>query len=109
MLTHQYAETAMGEAQRACTELTKKCIAGICQQSDKQALVDDNIGIFRAPHNFDFQPHKGDEVSMKVDNVASFLCVECFYSVFRYTDLDLRFIFDSIYRYIDLRFTLYFW
>ena len=59
---HQFAETAMCETREACIELTKKCVKGICQQSDKQAMLDDNMAIFRSPSSFEFQPHKGDEV-----------------------------------------------
>ena len=63
MLMHVSAEDNIIQSRQACVNLMNKCIGDLEQRSDKHRFLELCHQPFAVPRRFDFQPHKGDEVS----------------------------------------------
>ena len=64
MLMHVSAEDNIIQSRQACVNLMNKCIGDLEQRSDKHRFLELSHQPFAVPRRFDFQPHKGDEVSI---------------------------------------------
>lgn len=55
-----------------------KCIVNMNQRADKQYFLELNNTAFNLPKKFEFQAHKGDEVSLgSIYLLLTFLVVKC--------------------------------
>lgn len=57
------AEECLKKSQQASIDGMNKCITNLDSRVDKQRFLEYNNSAFMVPKKFDFQPHKGDEVS----------------------------------------------
>ena len=73
MMMHLSAEENMVRSRQGCMDLLSKSISDLDQRSDKQRFLELNNQSFSLPKKFEFQPHKGDEVSEGVLVVKLFL------------------------------------
>ena len=63
---------------QACHDLMNKCIVNMNQRADKQYFLELNNTAFNLPKKFEFQAHKGDEVSLgSIYLLLTFLVVKC--------------------------------
>ena len=63
LMTHMSAEDSVTRAQADCQQLLSKSVAGLDQRGDKQKFLELYHQSFALPKKFEFQAHKGDEVS----------------------------------------------
>ncbi|CAL1285227.1 unnamed protein product [Larinioides sclopetarius] len=57
------AEECLKKSQQASIDGMNKCITNLDSRVDKQRFLEYNNSAFMVPKKFEFQPHKGDEVS----------------------------------------------
>jgi len=61
------ADSNVLQSRQACLDAVNHQLRELDQRSDKQAFLDTAAGqqLFTQPHLFEFQPHRGDDVSMR--------------------------------------------
>jgi len=65
------ADNNVLQSQQACLDALNHQVRELDQRSDKQAFLEASGQLFSQPQLFEFQPHRGDDVSCKtLTNVA---------------------------------------
>lgn len=63
LLTYVSAESGMIASRRECHDMLNQQVRNIDQRKDKQAFIDLYRQSFSLPRTFEFQAHRGDDVS----------------------------------------------
>ena len=73
---HLSAEENLSASREGCIEHLRTRVTDLDQGRDKQQFLEFHNGAFNLPKKFDFQAHKGDEVSTFL---FAFLQIHTFY------------------------------
>ena len=63
------ADNNVVQSRQACIDATNHQLRELSQQSDKQAFLDATGQLFLRPQLFEFQPHRGDDVSCVMEDL----------------------------------------
>jgi len=58
------ADSNVLQSRQACLDAVNRQLRELDQRADKQAFLEASGQLFLQPHLFEFQPHRGDDVSM---------------------------------------------
>lgn len=64
MLVYQSCHKNLAKGHNNACEVVNKCVGDLDAQSDKQRFIELYNSAFMLPKKFEFQPYRGDEVSI---------------------------------------------